>query len=56
MPEPETNDAEQTKRRSQTKRELDALGEMIRVLKPLSVEQRERLIMTSKIMLGEDQP
>lgn len=32
MPE-ENNDAEQTKRRSQTKRELDAFSELVQILK-----------------------
>lgn len=42
MPE-ENNDAEQTKRRSQTKKELDAFAKIVEVLKPLSDEQRKRV-------------
>lgn len=38
-------------RRSQTKKELEALGELIAILKPLSPEQRERLLKTAAVML-----
>lgn len=50
MPE-ENNEAEQTKRRSQTKRELDAFAELVQILKPLNQEQRTRLVAAVNALL-----
>lgn len=54
MPEENNNDTEQTRtRRSQTKKELEALGELIQILKPLSPEQRDRLLKAAAFMLEQ---
>lgn len=52
MPEPENNEAEQTKRRSQTKRELDAFAKLVEILKPFDEEQRKRLYTSALELLG----
>lgn len=54
MADTETNEesnAEGTRRRSQTKKELDALGELVRILKPLTPEQRTRLSASAAVLL-----
>lgn len=38
---------EVSRRRSALKRELDAFGELVRVLKPFSKEQRARMLATA---------
>lgn len=48
--EPETEPAKA--KRSQTKRELHAVGELIRVLKPYTPEDRKRLLETASYMMG----
>lgn len=50
----ETNDDEQTKRRSQTKRELDAFSELVKILKPLNPEQRTRLVAAANALLPSE--
>lgn len=42
----------QKAKRSQTKRELNAVGELIRILKPYSPEDRKRLLETAGFMMG----
>lgn len=49
---PESNGkTPERQRRSQVKRELDALGELVQLLKPLTPEQREKLFRTAQVML-----
>lgn len=53
MPEDNENEASKstTTRRSQLKRELDAFAELVRILKPLSQEQRTRLVKAANELL-----
>jgi hypothetical protein len=52
MPEYQSENGNPKQRRPNTKRQLEAIGELLRVLKPFTPEQRERLLATVKLMLG----
>jgi hypothetical protein len=44
---------EKATRRSALKRELDAFAELVTILRPLSVEQRNRLTASANMLLGQ---
>ena len=53
QPELNDNDTEQAKtRRSQTKREFDALNAIVLALKPLDADRRDKVLEAAKVMLG----
>lgn len=50
---PNENETEPTKqKRSQVQRELRAVGDLIRILKPYSDADRKRLLATANFMMG----
>lgn len=44
---------EPKRRRSSVQKETDAIAEIVRVLKPLKPEQREKLLAAAKLILPE---
>lgn len=52
---PEETETETTRvRRSTLQKEMDSLEALIRILKPLTDDQRQRLLKTASIMIGSD--
>lgn len=45
---------EKATRRSALKRELDIFGKLVEILRPLSKEQRTRLLASAEALMGED--
>lgn len=53
MSEENETETASTRKRSQLNKELNTLGELIRILKPLDQAQRAKLIETANFMLRE---